>query len=199
LTRHAETQLIRAQAHQTPDASGYLVKVAHGNMDGVTVFHCPFCGSGQVVNSGTSIECGFCHSAFTVLVQPQFPMMPQTVDGQPYTPGQQPGNAPTTPAPAAGEDPDDEGSFGGDQLSEKLPTDDATDDAAGGDDSGNPFAKKDDSDKPPAPKESALKGAYITEEGVVLSEDEYIAHLAIKFSPRRDETLAEVKRLHGTV
>jgi 5-methylcytosine-specific restriction endonuclease McrA len=317
--------LIRAQAHQTDDGTGYLVKTAHGNMDGVTVFHCPFCGSGQVVNSGTSIECTFCHSSFTVLVQPQFPMMPQTVDGQPYTPGQQPGNDPTTPAPAAapgGED--DEGSFGGDQLSEKLP-DDSSGDAAGGDDSGNPFAKKDDSDKPPAPKESSLRveaipqyqqkaldkihaapqptaadhdryaasvahnkrpggelrgndhdrhrrtekllnefgngktakcsycgtkvdassiqhdkiyphngyrynnvipacrhcnqsrgnadvhtfmethrrkaaslGAYITEEGVVLSEDEYMAHLAIKFSPHRDETLAEVKQqLHG--
>jgi len=191
------SQLIRAQAHQTPDADGFLVKVAHGNMDGVTVFHCPFCGSGQVVNSGTSIECGFCHSAFTVLVQPQFPMMPQTIDGQPYTPGEQPGNAPTTPAAAPGEDPDDEGSFGGDQLSEKLPDDDATADAPAGDDSGNPFAKKDDSDKPPAPKSSSLTGAYITEEGVVLSEDEFMAHIAIKFSPRRDDTLAEVKQLHG--
>jgi hypothetical protein len=193
------SQLIRAQAHQTPDASGYLVKVAHGNMDGVTVFHCPFCGSGQVVNSGTAIECGFCHSAFTVLVQPQFPMMPQTVDGQPYTPGQAPGAAPTDPGPAPGvtETPEEEdGSFGGDQLSEKLP-DDSSDDAAGGDDSGNPFAKKDDSDKPPAPKESAVHAAYITEEGIVLTESAYMAHLAIKFSPRRTETLAEVKQLHG--
>ena len=190
------SQLIRAQ---TPDAGGRLIVMAHGNQDGITVFHCPFCGSGQVINSGTSINCDFCHSTFTVLVQPQFPMMPQTVDGQPYTPGQQPGNDPTTPAPAQapGGEEDDDGSFGGDQLSEKLPTDDDdTADAAGGDDSGNPFAKKDDSDKPPAPKKSAL-AAYITEEGVVLSEDEYMSHLAIKFSPHRDETLAEVKQLHG--
>ena len=194
-----EAAVIRAQAHLTPDGAGALIKTAHGNMDGVTVFHCPFCGSGQVVNSGTSIECTFCHSSFTVLVQPQFPMMPQTVDGQPYTPGQQPGNDPTTPAPAAapgGED--DEGSFGGDQLSEKLP-DDSSGDAAGGDDSGNPFAKKDDSDKPPAPKESAVHAAYITEEGVVLSESAYMAHLAIKFTAHRAETLAEVKQLHKAV
>ena len=323
-TKKPQEQLIRAQAHQTPDDNGYLVKVAHGNMDGVTVFHCPFCGSGQVVNSGTAIECNFCHTSFTVLVQPQFPMMPQTVDGQPYTPGQAPGAAPTDPGPAPGatETPEEEdGSFGGDQLSEKLP-DDSSDDAAGGDDSGNPFAKKDDSDKPPAPKESALTkeaipehqqkaldkihaapqptaadhdryarsladnkraggelrgnsqdrharnqkllndfgdgktakcsycgtkvdhssvqqdkiyphngyrysniipscrhcnqsrgnadvhtfmethkrtaslGAYITEEGVVLPEDEYMAHLAIKFSANKDQTIAEVQHLH---
>ena len=55
--------MIRAQAHLTAEA-GALIKIAHGNMDGVTVFHCPFCGSGQVVNSGTSIECGFCHCRF---------------------------------------------------------------------------------------------------------------------------------------
>ena len=196
LSRHAEQQVIRAQAHLTPDPAGQLIKVAHGNMDGVTVFHCPFCGSGQVVNEGTSIACGFCHTSFTVLVQPQFPMMPATVEGQPYTPGVGVGGGPGTPPPAAGPAQpaptadDDEGSFGGDPLSEKANTD--------GGDEGKPDDSKpadDDKDKNPFAKGSSL----VTAQGVALPVDQFMAHLALKHSPDRERTLAEVQQGRANV
>ncbi len=193
-----EAALIRAQAHLTPDGAGLLIKTAHGNMDGVTVFHCPFCGSGQVVNSGTAIECGFCETNFSVIVQPQFSMMPQTVNGEPYTPGTQP-NPGTTPAPnqpppgddSKDDDEDDDGkSFGGDDLSEKIDTSDKDSD------SGNPFAKKDDSgdddDKNPFAKSS-----FVTASGVALPFDKYLDHLALAYSPDREQTLAEMQRRHA--
>jgi LAGLIDADG-like domain len=171
--------------------------------------NCPFCGSGQVVNMGTSIECGFCKTAFTVLVQPQFPMMPATVNGEPYTPGVQPGGgaAPTAPggqappaAPGAKDDDDDEGSFGGDKLTDKVKKsdDDSGDDKPDEgkpDDSKPPDDSKDadagDTKSNPFAKDSAL-ALFVTAQGVALSNEQYMAHLALKFSPDRERTLTEV-------
>ena len=52
------------------------------------VFHCPMCGSGSVTaRSDGTIECGYCNTVFTVNVQPSNPGMPQTIDGQPFQPG----------------------------------------------------------------------------------------------------------------
>jgi endogenous inhibitor of DNA gyrase (YacG/DUF329 family) len=116
--------------------------------------NCPLCGSGQVVNSGQSISCGFCHTNFSVLVQPQFPMMPQTVDGQPYAPGQPPNDPSVSGGTAVPPTEDDEGSFGGDQLSEKVDTGEDIDggDSDGADDKPSP----DEADKNPFDKESSL-------------------------------------------
>lgn len=59
-------------------------KLAHDSGDGKTIYHCPFCGGGQVVGgSDGTTECQFCHTHFSVQVQPQFSGMPQTIDGQP--------------------------------------------------------------------------------------------------------------------
>ena len=122
--------------------------------------NCPFCGSSQVVNSGPSIECGFCQTNFSVLVQPQYDMMPQTVNGEPYVPGQPPGGAPPPSGPAP-VDPagDDEGSFGGDQLSEKVDTDSNDENPVEGDNS-SPKPDGDD-DKNPFAKDSSLHEAAV--------------------------------------
>jgi hypothetical protein len=41
--------------------------------------NCPFCGSGNLVGgSAGTIECGYCHQSFTVMVEPIFSFMPQT-------------------------------------------------------------------------------------------------------------------------
>ncbi len=59
-------------------------KTAHDGGDGVTLFHCPFCGSGAIAAGGDgTVTCDFCHTAFSVQVQPQNAGMPQTIDGQP--------------------------------------------------------------------------------------------------------------------
>jgi len=173
-----------------------ITRTAHGFADNTVVAHCPFCGSGQVINRSTGdIECGFCHMAFTVLIQPVQPMMPQTVDGQPYDPttGQ-----PTQGTDASGlPDPnnlqpeeagtDDDGSFGGEPLSEKTPDDDKAGDQ--GEDEG---AREEGDDDPlkGIDKDSAL---FITAQGIPLPYDQYTAHLALQFSPDRSSTLREVQ------
>ena len=157
------------------------------------------CGSGQVVNKGNAIECGFCHVNFSVLVQPQFAMMPQTIDGQPFAPGQPPGGGPApAPADAPGGEapPDDEGSFGGDQLSEKVdqPEKPEDDEERSDSEGGNPFAKKDDgADKDDKDDNPFAKSSFITVEGVALSYEDYQAYLALKFSNDRQRTLAEIQ------
>lgn len=61
-----------------------LTVVAHDSGDGATIFHCPFCGAGQVTaRSDGTVECGFCSTYFTVQVQPQHSAQPQTINGQP--------------------------------------------------------------------------------------------------------------------
>lgn len=159
-----------------------LTKEGHDSGDGMTVFHCPFCGSGQVLaRSDRTIECQFCHQAFTVQVQPQYPNFPQTIDGQPMQvpgmPGQVGGPPPGSALPpgmdsSAGEPgPMDPSALGPD--GEVPPTDEADaqadDDSESGDSSGheketgNPFAKK----------------TYRTTRGAVLSQDDFVRHIAI--------------------
>lgn len=72
------------------------IHLAHDMGDGGVVNHCPFCGSGAVVGgSDGSVECGFCHTVFSVQVQPNNPSMPQTVNGQPFVPPGMPAGEPT--------------------------------------------------------------------------------------------------------
>lgn len=82
-----------------------IERVAHDGGDNAIINHCPFCGSGAVVGrSDGSAQCGFCHTTFTVQVQPQYPNAPQTIDGNPNQipgmPGEQPTemSRPTDPA-----------------------------------------------------------------------------------------------------
>lgn len=80
-------------------STGSLRKQAHDSGDGVTIFHCPFCGSGQVIGrSDGTTECQYCGTAFVVKVQPVYPSFPQTIDGQPV---QVPGMPPRDPAMGA--------------------------------------------------------------------------------------------------
>ena len=75
--------------------AGILV-VAHDSGDNAIINHCPFCGSGAVVGgSNGTVTCDFCHTPFTVQVQPAHPFMPQTIDGAPTPPAGMPGDAPT--------------------------------------------------------------------------------------------------------
>ena len=74
----------------------HLQRVAHDSGDNAIIHHCAFCGSGAVVgtSSGT-VSCEFCHTNFTVQVQPNHPFMPQTVNGEPSPPPGLPGDTPT--------------------------------------------------------------------------------------------------------
>lgn len=138
------------------------VVVAHQSGDGITICHCPFCGSGQVIGrSDGNTECSFCNQSFLVRVQPMFSAFPQSIDGMPVqipgmtppTPGMSPGadpNAPGAMPPGAdGEEPgggEDGGGppFGGGGDSSGSGSDDGGSDGSGSDDSGGgpPFGKK---------------------------------------------------------
>lgn len=176
--------------HNVKEARMAIVqKVAHDSGDGATIFHCPFCGSGQVIaRSDRTTECEYCHTCFTVQVQPQFPAFPQTVDGMPMQVPGMPGQVGGPPAApdavgdpmggqdpmAAGGDPGDEGDDG-----EGFPgsgEDDEEDD--GGGDSAPPFAKG-----------SSLRTAT----GAALSYESYLRHLAIKYADDKDAVLARVR------
>lgn len=124
----------------------FLRRLGHDSGDGVTIFHCCFCGSGQVISrSDGTTECEHCGQCFTVTVQPMFPAYPQTIDGQPVQVPGMPARTPQMPpgAPGApGEDPADDGNpfAGGDDQEAPEEGGDVSDDD-GDDDDGNPFAK----------------------------------------------------------
>lgn len=152
-------------------------KVAHDSGDGATIFHCPFCGSGQVIaRSDRTTECEYCHTCFTVQVQPQFPAFPQTIDGMPMqVPGMpgQIGGPPGVPGadPMAGGMPPGADGAPGEDDSSGFPPDD--------EDGGAPEdAPDDDSDNnaPPFTKGSMLR----TASGTALNWDNYLRHLAIR-------------------
>lgn len=84
-----------------------LTKVAHDSNDDSRIFHCPFCGSGQVIaNSDGGVQCEFCGTTFVVRVQPEFDSMPQTIDGTPYERAGEPEPGEFDEAPEVeGEDP----------------------------------------------------------------------------------------------
>lgn len=163
-------------------------KTAHDSGDGETIYHCPFCGSGQVIaRSDRSVECEFCHTAFTVQVQPQFPAFPQTINGQPVQvpgmPGQIQAGAPVGGDPAGGDpgfpvDPDDVDEQGGVPGQEPAEGDD---DSAEGQES-------EEGNAPPWAKKSLR-----TSTGALLPEEEYAHHLAIRHSRDR-QTMATLIR-----
>lgn len=64
--------------------------------DNIWTMNCPFCGSGAVVGqSDGTATCDFCHTAFTVQVQPVNSFQPQTIGGEPVPPPGMPGDEPT--------------------------------------------------------------------------------------------------------
>ena len=171
-------------------------------LDGwINTMNCPFCGSGQVIAGGDgTVSCDFCSTTFIVQVQPEKSSMPQTINGTPFQIpgmpplGQETPAAPGDPAPA---EEDENKSFGGDDLSDKVhdpkdgPDDGSTPPKK--DDSSGDSKKSDDSggDKPPwLDKKSGL---FLTEEGVALPYDRYVTHLALKATEDREATLHEVR------
>jgi len=155
------------------------VHTAHDSGDGQTIYHCPFCGSGQVLaRSDRTIECEFCHTSFTVQVQPEFSAFPQTVNGMPMEvpgmPGQVDPGAPVDPN-AIGDD----GSMmdPGDPMAADAEAADAEEEDAPSDGADNPF----------------VSSLHQTAAGVWLDEENYLAHLAIINSPNPKATAAVVK------
>lgn len=173
-------------------------KHAHDSGDSQRIYHCPFCGGGQVIGrSDGTTECEFCGTHFTVQVQPTFNSFPQTdpETGMPIQipgmPGQIDGGAPmgmdpSMPPGAPGAPPgvepgDDSGNpFGGGDDAEAGEEDGSEDD--GGDDDKPDFLKS--------------KG-YRTASGDVLTEAQYLKHLALLHAPDK-ETIIEVIRRVGT-
>ncbi len=166
-------------------------KVAHDSGDGATIFHCPFCGSGQVIaRSDRTTECEYCHTCFTVQVQPQFPAFPQTADGMPMQvpgmPGQM-GGPPAAPDamgdPMGGVDPMGAGGDPGEEEGE--------DEGFPGSDEGDEGPEDDEQGGGPPP---FAKGSMLrTASGADLNMDSYLRHLAIKFADDKDTVIERVR------
>lgn len=155
--------------------------VAHQSGDGVTIAHCPFCGSGQVIGrSDGNTECSFCNQSFLVRVQPMFSAFPQSIDGMPVQipgmppptmPGLPPGGDPNDPnamPPGAGGDEASGGAppFGGDSDSSDSDSEDGPPDSDSGD-------NDDSSGGPPWAKNSVYRGG-----GRALERTAYVDYLA---------------------
>lgn len=160
-----------------------IVKVAHDSGDPEVVFHCPFCGSGQVIaRSDGTIECGFCKAAFTVQVQPRYPAFPQTIDGVPMqVPGmgpQWPGQDDEAMQAAQGVDADPDGPDG-DPNPFAGSDDDAEEDQEpdGSDGGGNPFAKK----------------SYRTAHGGEVELEPFLRYVALEAARDRRSMLTRLK------
>jgi predicted RNA-binding Zn-ribbon protein involved in translation (DUF1610 family) len=166
-------------------------KVAHDSGDGATVFHCPFCGSGQVIaRSDRTIECEYCHTCFTVQVQPQFPAFPQTINGQPMQVPGMPGQIGGPPA-APGQDPMDPMAGGVSGEDDGNPfADDTEDGGEPGEGPGDDSGEDDEDGAPPFAKGSMLR----TASGAQLSYNTYLKHLAIKFADDRDAVIERVRQ-----
>jgi hypothetical protein len=177
IPRRTSMRTIALREHKTGQR---LFVLAHDSGDGETIYHCPFCGSGQVLaRSDRTIECEFCHTSFTVQVQPEYSAFPQTMDGQPIQvpgmPGQidQPvGGGPADPAIAA---PDSDG----DGIPDQEPS-------GAGFDAAAPASAD---NQPPW-----LTAGLRTQAGKVLPVEDYVRHLAIKHSgTRREAVLRSVR------
>jgi hypothetical protein len=164
-------------------AVGGLHKVAHDSGDGETIYHCPFCGSGQVIaRSDRSIECEFCHVNFTVQVQPQFPAFPQTIDGMPVQVPGMPGQIGMDPSGASGGMP-------GDPMGMPPVSPDQVDDE--GEVPGEGEAEEqeeEEGDAPPWAKQSLR-----TSTGQALSPEEFVRHVAIRHAADSQAMAQRVK------
>lgn len=172
-------------------------KHAHDSGDGETIYHCPFCGSGQVIaRSDRTIECEFCHTCFTVQVQPEFSAFPQTIDGQPVqVPGMpgQIGQDPNAQMPP-GADPNDPNAAGAMAAGGEPENPDDQDTPAGDDSSGgNPFVS---SKRAIAVPFGSGKREFKVAMGRKIDTRDYLKHLAIATSDEenRDQVIEQVRR-----
>jgi hypothetical protein len=189
-------EVVREVWHHEPKEEHIAMrKQAHDSGDGQRIFHCPFCGAGQVLaRSDGTTECEFCHQAFTVQVQPQFSAFPQTdpvtglpiqipgMPGQIDAPGTLPG-APGAPPGMEGEDGSDNpfADDGGDEGAPEEGPDDSTEDSTDEDDNTPDFLKSKSS--------RSVFGAYRTANGDLLGEDAYVRHLALRYAPDPDKMI----------
>ncbi len=164
--------------------------VAHDATENQAIRHCPFCGSGKIIGRADgSVECEFCHSMYTVQVQPQYPNFPQTIGGEPQSIPGMPGQV-ETPSMEGG---------GGMPLGEEDPM---AEEEGVDEDEGNPFAETDgengDEEEPPpfAKKSSAL---FRTASGARLAERDYADHLALSLTTGavRSAMLADIRDSRG--
>lgn len=185
VSKHS-TEPAAQKAYDQAKKTSSLRVVAHDSGDGETIFHCPFCGSGDVVGGqdGTC-SCGFCKKAFTVQVQPTFKNMPQTVNGQPYNIPGMPGGGPDAgAADAAVPVPPDAAPI------EDAPIQDADAGApAPQDDSGGPPQS---SDKPPWMRQS--QGVLVVDTGVALPTASAMRRLALRHADDPEAVLEDVRR-----
>lgn len=162
-----------------------LIVVAHDSGDGQTIYHCPFCGSGQVIaRSDGTIECEFCHTMFTVQVQPEFNAFPQTIDGSPVQVPGMPGQIDAPVGADEGMDPEDP-MADPDGDGDPNATDGDTDGDGVSDNFSGPASA---TNQPPWLKGSVLR----TTSGALLSPDDFVAHLAIKHAPDRQAVIQQV-------
>lgn len=167
--------------------------VAHDATENQEIRHCPMCGGGKIIGrQDGSVECEYCHSYFTVQIQPQFPNFPQTIDGMPQQIPGMPGQVETPPgASVPGQEP--------------APGEEGAEDPAGG---GNPFADGDADDAGGPPDGDAddtggdepppfAKKSFKTVTGALLDEDTYARHLAIRFAPDRAAMIALIRQEQG--
>lgn len=178
----------RREAHLRMIIAGKLVRLAHDSGSTEVIYHCPFCGSGQVIaRSDGTVMCEFCNAAFTVQVQPEFSAFPQTIDGQPVDiPGMGgPSDNPDMPM-------DDEGDPTDPDQAEVDPTDPASGEEQGPEEDGDGTEDEpvDSGGNPLFNKKSSLR----TETGVELSELDYIRHLALQVTSDRDSVLKRIRR-----
>lgn len=187
---------------------GVGVRIAHDPGDPLITSHCPFCGSGQVVGrSDGTISCDFCGQVYIVRVQPAFPGMPQMPNG-PGAPSDIGPDGGVLPPDAVGPDglpiggeedlppgaEDDEGGFPPDAEGddEGFPSED---------DEGPPEGDDGDGDEGPPPPKKKDKGkskkesvkTYHGPDGVVMTEDQFVRHLAAAFSGNNVEVLARLR------
>lgn len=162
----------------------HIIRLAHDSGSTEVIYHCPFCGSGQVIaRSDGTVQCEFCQAAFTVQVQPEFSAFPQTIDGQPVD---IPGMGGTSDNPDVPEDAgDDEEAAAGPTTppggTEEQPPEEGEDDGEGDepiDSGGNPiFNKK----------------SYRTASGATLDQLGYVRHLALGVAHNRDAVLTRIR------
>ena len=189
---------------------GVGVRIAHDPGDPLITSHCPFCGSGQVVGrSDGTISCDFCGQVYIVRVQPAFPGMPQMPNG-PGAPSDIGPDGGILPPDAVGPDglpiggeedlppgaEEDEGGFPPDAESddEGFPPED---------DEGPPEDEEDGGDEPPPPpkkkgksKKESVK-TYRGPGGQVMTEDQYVRHLAAGLSGNSPAVLAQLRAEAG--
>ena len=162
------------------DLYANLRTVAHDSGDGETIYHCPFCGGGQVTGrSDGTAECDFCQTAFTVQVQPKQTGQPQTnpLTGEPLDMPGMPGdpNAPAETPPgqeaAPGEPPQPAGQPADINAEFSVLLGEG---GAGG-------------------QQVAAGRYYLGADGLPRDEDTFVRHLAVLHAEDRDAVLSTLR------